>query len=574
MNLEILSLGWPPFVIFFIGALLAACTRGISQKVIVLATPVISFANFYFLPENLSVTQLVYGNNLEIVYSDKLARLFGYLFHLAALTGVIYALKAKGTVQHVAALAYAGCAIGAVFAGDWITLFIFWEGLALTSVFLIWANRTERSFQSGMRYLIMQVLSGMLLFAGALLVMKSGLPAKVSSLSLTNNIDIYASIGSWLIFIAFGIKAGFPLFHTWITDSYPEATYSGSVFLTAFTTKVAIYVLIRCFAGTELLIPIGLTMACFPIFFAVIENDLRRVLTYSMINQIGFMICGIGIGTELAINGAVATAFNHVIYKGLLMMTMGAVLFRVGHVRGSDLGGLYRSMPITTVCCIIGAASISAFPLFSGFVSKAIIMGEMLHEGHTIGWLLLLFAAAGVFHHAGIKIPYFAFFAHDSGIKVKEAPTNMLIAMCISSALCIGIGTNPQMLYQLLPYSMDYSPYDLTHVVTQLQLLFFSALAFVLLNLWGQYPPELRSVNLDSDWFIRRAFPAAYRQLSHTLSSINRSIFTAWSCISRAQVKILKKSSGPYGVLSRGWGANNMIFIVILLLGALLFYDL
>ena len=565
--------GLPPFLLLFIGSILAACTRGHLQKVIVVLTPILSFLNFYQLPIDYNLIQNVYGLNLELAYSDKLSRLFGYLFHLAALIGVIYSLQVKDTIQHVAALAYAASAIGAVFAGDWITLFIFWEGLALTSVFLIWARRTERSYRSGMRYLIMQVLSGVLLFAGALLLLKGGLPAKVTALSLTDNFNQYTSIGTWLIFIAFGIKAGFPLLHTWITDSYPEATVSGSVFLSAFTTKVAIYVLARVFAGEELLVPIGLTMACFPIFFAVIENDLRRVLTYSMINQIGFMVCGIGIGTELAINGSVAHAFNDVLFKGLLMMSMGAVLYRTGNINGSDLGGLYKSMPKTTVLCIIGAASISAFPLFNGFVSKAIIMGEVLYAGHTIGWLMLLFAAAGVFHHAGIKIPFFAFFAHDSGIKVKEAPTNMLIAMSISAAFCIGIGMNPQWLYQLLPFAMDYSPYDLTHVVTQLQLLFFSALAFVFLNLKGMYPPELRSTNLDTDWFIRRLFPAIYASLQQLVQSAFKGITGVASQYLQWQTQILKKSSGPNGILSRGWGANNMIFIVILLLGALLLFD-
>lgn len=571
--MSLFDFGLPPFLLLFVGAFLAVLTRGRLQQVIVVLTPIISFLNFYNLPADFSLFKSFYGFNLELVYSDKLARLFGYLFHLAALIGVIFSLQHKDTMQHVAALAYAACAVGAVFAGDWITLFLFWEGLVLTSVCLIWARRTERSYRSSMRYLILQVLSGVLLLAGALLLMEGGLPAKVNQLSLTDNLNNYTTIGTWLVFIAFGIKAGFPLLHTWITDSYPEATASGSVFLTAFSTKVALYVLVRCFAGTELLIPIGLTMACFPIFFAVIENDLRRVLTYSMINQLGFMVCGIGIGTELAINGAVATAFNHVIYKGLLMMSMGAVLYRVGHVNGSNLGGLYRSMPITTVCCIIGAASISAFPLFSGFVSKAIIMGEMLHNGHTIGWLLLLFAAAGVFHHAGIKIPFFAFFGHDSGLKVKEAPLNMLIAMMISSVICIGIGTNPQLLYQLLPYAMDYSPYDLSHVVTQLQLLFFSALAFVLLNLWKQYPPELRSTHLDSDWLWRRACPAIYSSLKQSAAFSSSKFNTLCRHYIQWQINIIKRSSGPNGILSRGWGANNMIFIVILLLGALLLFD-
>lgn len=571
--MSLFDFGLPPFLIFFLGAVLAAFSRGYLQKVIVLLTPIVSFLNFYQLPLDYSFFHNIYGLNLELVYSDKLARLFGYLFHLAALIGVIYSLQVKDTIQHVAALAYAASAIGAVFAGDWITLFLFWEALALTSVFLIWARRTERSYRSGMRYLIMQVLSGVLLFAGALFLLKGGLPAKITALSLTDNFNQYTTIGTWLIFIAFGIKAGFPLLHTWITDSYPEATVSGSVFLSAFTTKVAIYVLARVFAGEELLVTIGLTMACFPIFFAVIENDLRRVLTYSMINQIGFMVCGIGIGTELAINGAVAHAFNDVLFKGLLMMSMGAVLYRVGHINGSHLGGLYKSMPKTTILCIIGAASISAFPLFNGFVSKAIIMGEVLHAGHTIGWLMLLFAAAGVFHHAGIKIPFFAFFAHDSGLKVKEAPINMLIAMSIGAAFCIGIGMNPQYLYQLLPFDMDYSPYDLTHVVTQLQLLFFSALAFVFLNLKGLYPPELRSTNLDSDWFLRRLFPAIYRYFKQSVQTLQTLMQKLGSQIMEKQINLLKKSSGPNGILSRGWGANNMIFIVILLLGALLLYD-
>jgi len=564
----------PPFLPLLIGSILVACTHGKPQKSLLVLTPLISFINLLSVSNGAGYHYSLMGLDLTLVQSDKLAMLFGYLFHLAAFIGVIFALKANDRIQHVAALSYAANAVGAVFAGDWITLFLFWEGLALTSVFLIWARRTERSYKSGIRYLIFQVLSGLLLFAGALLLIDGGMSTNIQALDISLTWpNTSTALGIWLVFLSFGIKCGFPLFHTWITDAYPEATESGAVFLAAFTTKVAVYALVRCFSGTEMLIPIGLTMACFPIFYAVIENDLRRVLTYSMINQIGFMICGIGIGTELAINGTVATAFNHVIYKGLLMMTMGAVLLRVGHVRGSDLGGLYRCMPITTVCCVIGAASISAFPLFSGFVSKAIIMSEMLHHGHTIGWLLLLFAAAGVFHHAGIKIPFFAFFAHDSGIRVKEAPINMLIAMMIGAAFCIGIGVFPSYFYQLLPYEMDYSPYDLTHVLTQLQLLFFSALAFVFLNMKGLYPPELRSSNLDSDWLYRRLLPTWYKSLSSIVVVVHKNTLMTLGNFLSYSVNWVAKFSQPGGILARGWGINNMVFIIVLLLGTLLFFN-
>jgi multicomponent Na+:H+ antiporter subunit D len=236
------------------------------------------------------------------------------------------------------------------------------------------------------------------------------------------------------------------------------------------------------------------------------------------------MVVGIGIGTALSINGAVSHAFNDVIFKGLLFMSMGAVLHMTGRINGSDLGGLYKTMPKTTILCIVGAASISAFPLFSGFVSKSMVMSAALEEGFDWIWLMLLFASAGVFHHAGIKIPYFAFFAHDSGIKANDPPNNMLLAMTISAALCIAIGIYPQALYSLLPYDTGYNPYDATHVLAQTQLLFFSALAFVWLNLKGLYPPELRSTHLDFDWIYRRAVPNVLQQMFSAIWKVDRAL--------------------------------------------------
>jgi multicomponent Na+:H+ antiporter subunit D len=270
-----------------------------------------------------------------------------------------------------------------------------------------------------------------------------------------------------------------------------------------------------------MLIWIGTAMAAFPIFYAVIENDLRRVLAYSMNNQLGFMVVGVGLGTEMSLNGTVAHAFADILFKGLLFMSMGAVLFRTGTVNGTNLGGLYKSMPWTTGFCIIGAASISAFPLFSGFVTKSLIMAATAADGRLIEWLILLFASAGVFHHAGIKIPYFAFFAHDSDIRCREAPLNMLIAMGMAAALCIGIGVFPGLLYGILPFAVAYEPYTASHVIAQLQLLVFSALAFAVLMRTGIYPAELRSVNLDFDWLYRRgAFTVVSRAAAFTSARI------------------------------------------------------
>ena len=430
-------------------------------------------------------------------------------------------------------------------------------------MFLIWARRTPASLGAGQRYLIIQIVSGVLLLAGAVIhVHQTG--------SLAFDYIGLDGPASWLIFFAFGIKCAFPLLHNWLTDAYPEATPTGTVLLSAFTTKLAIYALARAYPGAEPLVYIGAAMTVFPIFYAVIENDLRRVLCYSMINQLGFMVCGIGIGTALAINGAVSHAFNDVIFKGLLFMTMGSVLHMTGRINGSDLGGLYKSMPITTTLCIIGAASISAFPLFSGFVSKSMVMVAALEQGYDWVWLALLFASAGVFHHAGIKIPFFAFFGHDAGIRTTEPPPNMLIAMFIGAALCIGIGSYPWLLYSLLPFPVDYVPFDASHVIAQIQLLFFGALAFIWLKLSGIYPPELRSVNLDAEWTYRWLAPRLLRSIGGVITDIDRGVRWLAMRFVEGAIATAVRLCGPHALSARSWPTSTSTVWVAVLLGATL----
>jgi multicomponent Na+:H+ antiporter subunit D len=562
---------FPPALTLVVGALLVPLLPERARKVYLLALPVISFAYLRSLGHGELGRIELFDYRLTLVRIDDLSLLFGTLFHIAVFIGLVFALNVRGSLQHVATLVYAGAALGAVFAGDLITLFVWWELLSLSSVFLIWARRTERSNRAGMRYLIIQVGSGVILLAGILLhVNRTG--------SIAFDQESLGGFGpaTGLILLAFGIKCAFPLVHNWLTDAYPEATPSGAVFLSAFTTKVAVYALARGFPGVEIgdvkvLVYVGAAMMVFPIFFAVIENDLRRVLAYSMINQIGFMVCGIGIGTELALNGAVSHAFNDVLFKGLLFMSMGAVLFRTGKMNGSELGGLYKSMPVTAGFCMVGAASISAFPLFSGFVSKSMVMTAALEEGYGVVWLAMLFASAGVFHHAGIKIPFFAFFAHDSGIRCKEAPRNMLIAMGIAAAFCIFNGCFPgAFLYPMLPYEVDYVPYTSSHVISQLQLLFFSALAFVWLNLSGLYPPELRSVNLDAEWTYRRLLPATARGVARLGALARTRLVQALQTDATRLLEGIYRYHGPQGVFARTWSTGSSVLWVALLLGAIL----
>ncbi len=545
------------------GAALVPFLRGVARGIWTIALPLAGMVQLWLLPAGEFGQLQFLGEQLVLLRVDRWSVLFSLIFLIAALLSSIYALHVRDWVQPTAGLAYAGAAIGAVLAGDLLTLFAFWELTALTSVFLIWARGSERAYRAGMRYIVIQLVSGMLLLFGALQQLAATGTLRFEHIGLD-------APGGLLIFLAFGIKCAFPLLHNWLQDAYPEATEAGTVFLSAFTTKLAVYALARGFAGTEALIWIGATMTAFPIFYAVIENDLRRVLAYSLNNQLGFMVVGIGIGTELALNGTASHAFSHILYKALLFMSMGAVLHRVGTINGSELGGLYKSMPWTAGFCIVGAASISAFPLFSGFVSKSMLLSAAAGEGHLITWLVLLFASAGVFHHSGIKIPYFAFFAHDSGKRCEEAPLNMLVAMAITAALCIGIGVYPDPLYAMLPFVVEYVPYTGSHVLTQLQLLVFSALAFSVLMRTGIYPPEMRLVNLDSDWVYRRFAPTLVQAIGAGAAVAWRELRDVFARPVRGAAAWLVRHHAPEGLLARTWTTGGMAMWVALLLAAYL----
>ena len=581
----------PPFVLFFVGALAVGLTKGSVRKALILAIPLVGGLNLWFGVEpgiHLQIELL--GYTLTPYRADKLSLLFGYLFHIAAFIGFVYALHlgedalegsvaeeagegdvtggARAGLQHVSAMLYAGSALGAVFAGDFITLFVFWELLALTSVFLIWARDSERSFETGFRYLIIHVVSGVLLLSGALMLAHENGSVAFEHIGLEGG-----SPAGWILLLAFGIKAGFPLVHNWITEAYPESTPTGTVFLSAFTTKVAVYALARGFAGTDVLIYIGTAMTFFPIFYAVLENDLRRVLGYSMINQIGFMVAGIGIGTGMAVNGAVAHAFADVLFKGLLFMSMGAVMTMTGRTKGTDLGGLYKTMPLTASLCIVGAMSISAFPLFSAFVTKSMIMVAAIEEQHYVVWLFMLLASAGVLEHAGIKIPFFSFFAHDSGIRAKEPPKNMLAAMAIGAVLCVAIGAFPDRLYALLPMEMEYHPYDTTHVLVQLQLLCFGALGFITLMKTGVYPDEKRAVHIDAEILYRKLGPWLVRRVGGTVGRVDAYVRASVMEFVGSVLGVADRWHGRMGPLARSWTSGSMVLWVAILLALyLLFY--
>ena len=508
-------IGFPPALIFIAGAIVIPLLKGQVKLWFMLTLPVLALVILHSSPNGSYWSFEILEHDLILGRIDSLSRVFGYIFCLVTLLGTIFALGCDDDLQFCSAFAYSGGALGVTFAGDVFSLYIFWEIMAVASTFLILARRTRASQAAGMRYILVHIVGGLCLLAGLILYVDRTGSTVFEFVGLT-------TVDSFLIFVGIAVNAAIPPLHPWLSDAYPEATVAGAVFLSAFTTKSAVYLMARMFPGTELLIWLGAVMTAIPIFYAVLENDIRRVLAYSLINQVGFMMCGIGIGTALAINGTVAHAFCHILYKALLFMAAGSVLQMTGKIRCTDLGGLYKTMPLTCMFCIIGAASISAFPLFSGFVSKSMIISAAAHNKLVIVWLMLQFASAGVFHHAGIKVPYFMFFGHDSGLRPQEPPRHMLAGMGIGAFLCVFLGVYPYPLYSILPFPVDYIPYTGAHVVGQLQLLLFGALAFCLLILSGYYPAEMRAINLDTDWFYRVGTLRFYRLAERVLNTINQ----------------------------------------------------
>ncbi|MEC8236002.1 MAG: Na(+)/H(+) antiporter subunit D [Pseudomonadota bacterium] len=555
-----------PGIWLIVGALIAVLLPQTLSRWFAVILPVFLIAFLFSLNLDNYGTISFFDYSLETFRLDALSRVFGLIFLIASALGNLYALGDDvDKLQRSAALAYAGGAIAAVFAGDLITLFIFFEVAAVASVFLIWARRTERAFAAGMRYLIFQIGAGVILLAGLLIHFS------VTGSIVFDKLGLEAP-GGILILIAFGIKSAFPLVHNWLQDAYPEATISGTVILSGFTTKLAIYALARSYAGTEILIWIGAVMAIFPIFYAIIENDLRRVLTYSLNNQLGFMVVGIGIGTEMALNGTVSHAFVHILYKALLLMSMGAVLLRTGTCNGTELGGLVKTMPWTAAFCIVGAASASAFPLFSGFISKSMIITAAGEQGYWIIWLILLFASAGVLYHSGIRIPYFAFFSEDKSHRVKEAPWPMLVAMGAAAFLCIIIGVFPTSLYAMLPFSVDYVPYTAYHVINQLQLLMFAALAFTVLKLTKIYPSDTRGINLDTDWVYRKGLMTLIIYSNRYLNTGYRVVCDGAVGIISEVINSAKQLGNNDGILSRtpalgssiAWISGLLLLVLLL----------
>jgi len=459
----------------------------------------------------------IYGGvqilNYEFLFKvDKLSLFFAYVFSLIGFVGLLYALHVEDRIQIFSGLMYMACAIGVVFAYDLLSFYLFWEGLAVFAVLLVISARTREAYYSAIRYILVHIVSGLSLFLGILLLWQSQ-----GIFTLENFRAFTGLLPYYLILFAFIINAAVPPLNAWLPDAYPNATIYGSVFLSAFTTKSAVYALVRVFPGEYLLGVAGAIMAFYGVVYATLENNPRRLLSYHIISQVGFMVCGAGLGSFEALNGASAHAFAHIIYKGLLFMSAGAVIYVTGIERIHLLGGLFKKNPWIALYFFTGALSISGVPLTSGFVSKSITISAASSLHRPFEYLLMELASIGTFFSIVLKMGYHIFFGESKTYDIKPLPWNMHLAMLIASLLCILIGIFPKYYYQFLPYPTEYEPYTYGHTIGIISL--FSCVTLIFFAVRSYIAPKPK-INLDTDWFYITVGRAIYRLLIKVLEPL------------------------------------------------------
>lgn len=494
---------WPPAAVLIVGAVALLLVPARVRGAVAVLVPAMALWQIWGLADGSRLVVVFGGYDLTVLRVDRLALVFGKIFAFIGVVAGVYALHQRDANQQVAALLYTAGALGVTFAGDYLTLYAGWELMAVSSVVLIWARRTPQSDRAGWRYLLVHLAGGAVLLGGVLVHV-----AETGSIAFERFAPGDGGVAAWLILAGFCLNAAVPPLGPWLPDAYPRATVTGAIFCSALTTKTAVYVLLRGFPGWEILVVAGVVMALYGVVYAVLANDIRELLAYHIISQVGYMVAGAGIGTVMAVNGAAAHAVSHILYKALLFMGAGVVIHTTGRERLTDLGGFWQRQRLVFALYMIGAFSISGVPLWNGFVSKSMVVaaaGE-LHRDWIV--LLLMLASVGTFLHTGLKLPYGTWMGRDTGIRPAPAPVNMIVAMGIAAACCTVTGIAPGLLYAHLPYEVHWTPWTAGHVVEAVQVLLFTFFVFYL------FIPQLggeRTISVDTDVIYRKPARALRR---------------------------------------------------------------
>jgi len=498
----------PPFLVFLAGVPLVLALPGRARRAALVAVAGAGTLTVFLLPPGETWTAPFMGYTLVLLRADPLSLFTGYIFGIITLLASLYAAAFARPWLHAYALLYAGTSLGAVFAGDFLTLLLFWEGMAITSTLLIW-EQGGAAVGAGFRYLLFHIVGGALLAAGiAMQSLEAG------------TLLVGPATGPWAsLFIALGagVNVGFIPLHTWLPDAYPMPHIAASVFLSVYTTKAAVYLLARTSAGVEAIAVMGSVMAVYGVVFALAQNNMRRLLSYHIVSQVGYMVAGVGLGGIVGVNAGMAHVFNHILYKALLFMAVGAVVYRTGIEVMDRLGGLGRKMPVTAIAYWIAAFSIAGVPGFNGFVSKGMVVAAA--QDSPVVRVLLEIASFGTML-SFLKLGYFVFLRPGT-TESSDPPRPMQVAQLGTAGLCVAIGIYPALLLGILPAATTYQPYGFDRLLEASLVLGLAAVFFATVGVRVLAPHETRLRDAD----------AAYAALARGVLSASKTIAVSFAAV-------------------------------------------
>ncbi|SFS02999.1 multisubunit sodium/proton antiporter, MrpD subunit [Halomicrobium zhouii] len=485
----------PAVVLLAVAVAVAVLPRRIGHALGILATAATA-AWAVVVPAGTYLTDLQFlGFQTALLHVDAFSRLMALIFGLIGAVAVLYSYASQADSRQTAfALSYVATSIGAVTAGDWLTLLFFWELMAVTSTLLVW-HYGGQAVRAGFRYAVFHGIGGSLLMGAIVWHYTITDTFVFDGTGIATASGALAGLPPAMAAVGIGVNVGFVGLHAWLPDTYPRPHIAASVFLCVFTTKTGVYGMYRAFPdGNVWIAYMGGAMAVFGVFYALLQNDMRRLLSYHIQSQVGYMIAGVGIGTALAQAGAFAHVFNHILYKSLLFMTAGVVIYRTGEEDLKKLGGLAREMPITATTFTVAALSIAGFPFFNGFVSKGIVISAshytfdyafMFANQTGLEWMLLI-GGVGTFA-SFIKFGYYAFFHGDHDGEVRDANRGQSVAMIVVAVLCVVYGVFDSALFAILPFDVTdgavvghvYKTYTVDHVVEGVALAVAGLVVFV-----------------------------------------------------------------------------------------------
>lgn len=487
----------PGIVLILAGAVIALLPKAASRYLLPLGA-LAALAALLGTDKGLSVEVPFAGElKLSLFVCDEISWFFGLVFAVIGVIGSVYSMDKGRRGEKAASAVYAGSALMTVFAGNMLTFIIFWEVMAVASIYMVFQGNGPDARRSSYRYMVMHLFGGNMLLAGVMLL-PAGITAAVGPVTDTD------SLPYWLMFIGTGVNCALPPFHTWVADSYPQATPESQLFMGSYTTKVAVYAMIRFFAGTEWLVIFAAVTAVLAACMALIENDLRKLLSYHIVSQVAMMVAGLAAGGDVGAAGAAMHAAFNILYKGVLLMAAGNIFTALGLRYITDMGGLVRKMPVTAVCAFIASFAIAGVPYFSGFASKALIMDALHTGGYNMSYILITMAGVGTWLSITMKINYFVFIKKPerelpAGAATGRVPACKVLAMAAATVLVVITGIRPEICYDML--SMDASHlFAADHVMEYIGLFAGATVPFVLLRTF-MAPHE--GINLDVDRFYR-----------------------------------------------------------------------